>query len=246
MLIKPEKIYQDPPPSPDVHEVVKQLSFAEKLELYTRLQQEVAPQVTPALGDEEVMEMALDEHERKLDVEEPIEEEKPKINPATIRFNPPGVEYGKPIGWDKPDGWDKKSKKTSIFKIFYWGVIDRDMEVSDYKRYDNLMSWMRPSAIVLSILLIALFIYTALQPDSWLVPSDTHTSTIDRVFNWAREVYDNWFGTPRPSTHSNSQVVMDTPFTRLLTLAKDTPVVSTIKDSTFRIDSSLILIDTIK
>lgn len=247
MLTKPEKIYEDPVPSPDVHEVVKQLTFAEKLELYKRLSQEVGPQVTPALGDEEVREMALDEYERKLDAEEEESvEEKPKVNPSMIRFNPPGVEYGKPLGWDKPDGWDKKSKRTSVFKVFYWGIIDRDMEVSDYKRYDTMMSWMRPTAIILSIGLIALFIYTGLQKDSWLVTSDKHTTIVDRLFNWARDLYDNWFGTTPTPTSSDSKVIMDTPFTRLLTIPKDTPVVNTIKDSTFRIDSSLILIDTIK
>ena len=187
-LKKPDNIYE-PKPSIDVEKVVGELSFTEMIRLYTRLKEKVEPdpvkeEVVPALGDEEVREMVLDEWERKLDTEEEPVEEKPKVSPYTIRFNPPGVEYGKPLGWDKPE------KKPSFLQVVWDGIWDTDMDPSDYKRYDTFMSTARPVLIILFIMLLAFGAYKFVNASSTLDHIPRNKSFTDKVINWGVEQYE--------------------------------------------------------
>lgn len=187
-LKKPDNIYA-PKPSIDVEKVVDELSFAEMIRLYTRLKEKVEPEaevkeVVPALGDEEVREMVLAEWERREVVEEEPVEEKPKINPYTIRFNPPGVEYGKPLGWDRPE------KKPSLFQVVWDGIWDTDMDSSDYKRYDNFMSTARPILIILFIMLLAFGSYKFVNASSTPDHTSRSKSFVDKVINWGVEQYE--------------------------------------------------------
>jgi hypothetical protein len=187
-LKKPDNIYE-PKPSTDVEKIVDGLSFAEMIRLYTRLKEKVEldpvkEEVVPALGDEEVREMVLDEHERKFDTEEEPVEEKPKVSPYAIRFNPPGTEYGKPLGWDKPE------KKPSFFQVIWDGIWDTDMDPSDYKRYDNFMSTARPILIILFIMLLAIGAYKFVNASSTPEHAYRSKSFTDKVINWGVEQYE--------------------------------------------------------
>jgi len=195
MLIKPEKIYEDPKPVLNIEEAVKEMSFADKLKLYTQLQQEVAPapqekEIIPALGDEEVREMVLDEWERKEVLEEePLEE--PALIPSMNKSSIPATEFEKPTGWEKPEGWDKG---PSFLQILWGGITDKDMDPSDYKRYDVFVTRLRPLIIIILTGLLAYGAYKVINMEPEKGDVQRNDSYIDKVMNWGREKYDNFTG----------------------------------------------------
>jgi len=132
-LSKPQNVYEVEPVLPDNLTKPTQI-YNEEPKPEPLPEVVIAPEPTPEVVIEPVV------------IVEKIEQ--PKINPYNIRFN-----------YNKPDGWDKspKEKKLNIFQIAWGGITGKNMEVSDQRKFDNVVVGDGIPALIIVLMAVLAF-----------------------------------------------------------------------------------------
>ena len=168
----------------------------------------------------------------------------------------PIVEVPKTFKYEKPNGWNKKPKKLSLLKIIWYGINRRvDMEPSEHKRFDNLMSNLKPILIILLLLISgwAIFKYSSVGDKKYNEGEDSNY--INRFINFFADKYKHWNDEPSDNQNLINNIdtthfqfndetryikpIIDTPHVEVQqiinikpidTTTKLTPIIDTIKD----------------
>lgn len=238
-LQKPEKIYHevvempevfvaaDPVPI-DIDSFVDQLSSEDLIKLHKRLLDKLYSTVgttTPAILQE-----PIPEYKPVEPVQQDESTKEPMQTPALVH-------------WGKPDGWDRPTPRMFFLKVLWYGFLDKDMDLDEYKRYDKFMTWFRPILITV-VLVVGSFLGYKLY-----TTTDNHSKNstfIDNVIEWVGDQYHKLTSPSEPDSEFKTiPITVDTQKLIMETFHRYSDSVAT-KDTTIAvplIDSSLILID---
>lgn len=242
-LQKPDKLYQEVTPEEpavvedviddindpiDIDAFVEQLSPSDLIKLHKKLLDKLYSTVgttTPAILQEPIPEYKS---------VEPVQQ----VEPAKEPMQTPAL-----VHWGKPDGWDRPTPRMPFLKALWCGLLDKDMDLDDYKRYDKFMTWFRPVLITI-VLVVGSFLgyrlYTTTDNRS------KNNSFIDDVIEWASDQYHKLGSPSEPDSEFKTiPITVDTQKLIMETFHRYSDSVAT-KDTTITvplIDSSLILID---